>query len=64
MPFPKKKPEGSPGEERGESSALERSEQRNGLEKKKPGKKGFGVHDGAPMGKVEPNELFLPTGRN
>jgi hypothetical protein len=61
MPFPPKKSEGSPAEERGESAATERAEKRSGLEKKKGGKKGVAVHD-IPR-KVEPNELFMPQGR-
>jgi hypothetical protein len=61
MPFPLKKPtEGSPAEERGESPAAERAEQRDGLQKKKGRKQGVGVHD-MPLGKVEPNELFMPA---
>ena len=61
MPFPMKKPaEGSAAEERGESPAAERAEQRGDLKHKKGRKQGVGVHD-MPLGKVEPNELFMPS---
>jgi hypothetical protein len=61
MPFPPKKSEGSPAEERGESPATERAENRSALEKKKGGKKGVAVHE-MPR-KVEQNELFMPQSR-